>query len=224
MILQGRRNEFPWFFGKLISTLHSYQSTAISSLACIVFFLFSLDHLLSSFLLLPRSLLISLIHGDGLYGICVFRMVVVVSTLLPNNKLSISIDGAIAFYHAYLIHDMRPMRSMWAVWLLLEVPEVLVLGDVVAGLASLLMHVDAVQINRLNLLLRTHQLPLALALHPILIVVLVRGRLHLLATAYSLLRSAYSTQERIGIGGECGGGGIVFGILAIIELRGVLGA
>jgi hypothetical protein len=224
VILQGRRDEFPWFFGKLISTLHSYQSTAVSSLACIVLFLLSLDHLLSSFLLLPGPLLIALIHGDGLYGICVFRMVVVVSTLLPYNKLSISIDGAIAFDHAYLIHNMRPMRSMGGVCFLLEVPEVFVLGDVVAGFACLLMHVDAVQVNGLHLLLRAHQLPLTLALHPILVVVLVGRRLHLLAAPYSLLRSAYPTQKRIGIGGECGGGGIVFGILAIIELRGVLGS
>lgn len=223
MILQSRGNELPRFFGKLISTLHSYKPAAISGFPCIVIFLFSLDHLLSSFLLLPRPLLIPLIHGYGLYGIGILRMVMVVATLLPNNKFSIGIDGTIAFDYAYLILDMSSMHSMWGLWLLLDIPEVFVLGDVVAGFASFLMHVDAVQVNCLHLLLRTHQLPFTLALHPVLVVVLVRRRLHLLA-APCLLSSANSTQQRIRIGRECGRGGIVFGILAVIELWGVLWA
>ena len=201
VILQSRGNELPSFFGKLISTFHSYKPTAICSLPCIVIFLFRLYYLLSSFLFLPRPLLISFIHGNGLYGIGILGMVVVIATLLSNNKLSIGINGAIAFNYAYLIHDMRCMCCMRGLYLFLDISEVFMLRDVVAGFTSLFMHVDAVQVNRLHLLLRTNELPLALALHPILIVVFVGRRFHLFAASCRFLRSAYSTKQRIGIGG-----------------------
>jgi hypothetical protein len=76
----------------------------------------------------------------------------VIPALLPNNKLAIGINGAIAFDHAYLIHNVGAMQRLS---LLEGVVEVLVLGDVVAALACLLVHVDAVEVDGLHLLLRT---------------------------------------------------------------------
>lgn len=143
----------------------------------------------------------------------------VILALLPNNKFAIGINGAIPFNHTYLIHDMRPMLRPC---FLLNVLDVLMLGDVVTRLAPLLMHVDRVEVDRLHILLRTHQLTLTLALHTVLVVVLVRRRLHLLVACCRLLGSPYTTQEGIIVGSECRGGRIVLGILTAVEVRGIL--
>jgi hypothetical protein len=123
-----------------------------------------------------------------LEGVCVLGVVEEVPAGFADDKLAIGVDGSVALDHPDLIHDVVSVVGAIGV-----VFGVLVVGVVVDWL---LVHVDAVEVDGLHLLLRRQQLTLALALHPVVVVVFVR-RVHLLAAA-RLLRSSDAGQQRIG--------------------------
>lgn len=106
-------------------------------------------------------------------------MIVMISAvfLVLHHEFPIGVDGAIPLYQLDLIQDMGAVM-LWGFFMFVEM---LVLRDVVTGLAGVLVHVYAVEINGLHLLLHAHQLSLALALRPVVVVVLARRTLHLLA-------------------------------------------
>lgn len=113
--------------------------------------------------------------------------------LVLHHEFPIGVDGSIPLYKPDLIQDMGAVM----LWSFFVFGEMLVLRDVVTGLAGVLVHVYAVEINRLHLLLHAHQLPLALALHPVVVVVLARRTLRLLAALNVLFRCRHTRQQGI---------------------------
>lgn len=112
--------------------------------------------------------------------------------LVLHHEFSIGVDGSIPLYQLDLIQNMGAVM-LWGFFMFVEM---LVLRDVVAGLAGVLVHVNAVEINGLHLLLRPHQLSPALALHPV-VVVLARRILHLLAVLNVLFGCRHTREQGV---------------------------
>lgn len=115
---------------------------------------------------------------------------------LPDHKFAIGIYGSIAFDESNFVDHLGAVVGFFDVGL-----EMFMLGGI-AGVVCLFVHVDAVEVDCLDLLLGRCQLPLALALHAVVVVVLVGRRLHLLAATYGLLGGGDASEE--GVGGGVG--------------------
>ena len=114
--------------------------------------------------------------------------------LILHHVFAISVDGSIALDELDFIEDVGAVCVVGVFFIFVEV---LVVGDVVTGLVGLLVHVDTVEVERLHLLFRTHQFTLALALHPVVVVVLARRILSLLTALPVLFGGGHAGEQGV---------------------------